>query len=156
MKHTIKRSGTIHLGKQGEHQARELALSEFAVWEKEYGPGEAEIIFLPAGEKTPVSIAPARTEDGVWLWRVTAAETACSGYGKCELRYTAGDAVVMSTTYQTYVAESLGEGVPVPDTNPDGTQREGSIGMPLLIDEKSGIPYALTVENGRLTLREEE
>lgn len=156
MQNTVKKSGTIHLGKQGEHRARELALPQLAVWEGEYGPGEAEIIFLPPGEKTPVSITPARTEDGIWLWTVTAAETACPGYGKCELRYTAAGAVVKSVTYQTYVADSLGKGVPAPGTNPDGTQREGTAGMPLLVDEESGISYALMVEGGRLMLQEEE
>ena len=154
MQYTVEKPGTIYLGKQGEHQTRELALPEFAVWEKEYGPGEAEIIFLPPGEKVPVSITPARTEDGVRLWTITAAETACPGYGKCELRYTAGDAVVKSATYQTYVAESLGEGVPVPGAEPDGTQREEPAEMPLLIDEEAGISYALAVEGGKLMVQE--
>ena len=160
MKYTAEKSGTIHLGKQGEHRARELVFPEIADWEAEYGPGEAEIIFLPPGEKTPVSITPVRTEDGVWLWAVTAMETARPGYGKCELRYAAGGAVVKSATYQTYAAGSLGEGVPVPEPVPDrgtdGAQREAAAGMSLLTDAESGTSYALTVEGGRLMLEEAE
>lgn len=156
MQYTVKRSGTIQLGKQGEHWAREIALPEFAVWEQEYGPGKAEIIFLPPGEKTPVSVTPNRTEDGAWLWSVTAAETACPGYGKCEMRYTAGDAVVKSAAYQTYVAESLGDGTSVTKTEPDGAQRETPAELPLLTDKESGISYALAVEGGKLIMQEAE
>lgn len=156
MRYTVERSGTINLGKRGEHRARELVLPELAVWEAGYGPGEAEIIFLPPGEKTPVSITPARTEDGAWLWVITAAETACPGYGKCELRYAAGGVVVKSATYQTFVAENLGEGTPIPETDPDNIQQHEPAGMPLLVDAESGISYALMVEGGRLMIQEAE
>ena len=158
MQYTVEKSGTVHLGKQGEHRARELVLPELAIWEAEYGPGEAEIIFLPSGEKEPVSVTPVRTEDGVWLWAVTASETACPGYGKCEVRYMAGGAVVKSATHQTYVAGSLGEGVPVPepDPDPDGVQQENPAEMPLLTDAESGISYALVVEGGKLMIQEAE
>ena len=160
MQYTVEKSGTIHLGKQGEHRARELAFPEIAAWETEYGPGKAEIVFLLPGEETPISITPARTEDGAWLWAVTAMETARPGYGKCELRYVAGCVVVKSATYQTYVAESLGEGSPVqktdPETNPDSTQQENPAGIPLLTDEESGIHYKLAVEGGKLMIQEAE
>lgn len=156
MRYTVKKSSTIQLGKQGEHRARELVLPEFAAWEVEYGPGEAEIVFLPPGEKTPVSVTPVRTEDGVWLWTVTAAVTACPGYGKCELRHKAGGTVVKSATYQTYVAESLGNGTPVPETEPGGTQQEKTAEIPLLIDKGSGISYVLAVEKGKLMIQEAE
>lgn len=144
MRYTAEKNSTIYLGKQGEHLARELVFPELTLWEKEYGPGEAEIIFLPPGGKEPVTIAPARTEDGAGLWAVTASETACQGYGKCELRYSAGDAVTKSSTYQTYVAGSLG--------NPGEKPAE----MPLLTDAESGISYALIVEGGRLMIQEAE
>lgn len=156
MRYTAEKSGTINLGKRGEHRARELALPEIAAWEAEYGPGEAEIVFLPPGEKTPVFITPARTKDGIWLWVITAAETACPGYGKCELRYAAGGAVVKSATYQTYVAESLGEGTPLPETGPDDTQRDEPAERSLLVDEESRVSYALMVEDGKLMIQEAE
>lgn len=139
MKYTVEKSGTIHLGKRGEHRARELMLPEIAAWEAEYGSGEAEIVFLPPGEKTPVSITPVWTEDGAWLWVITAAETARPGYGKCELRYAAGGVVVKSATYQTYVAESLGDGEPIPETGPDDTQQNKSAERSLLMDKESGV-----------------
>ena len=125
MRHIVKKSETIRLGKQGEHRARELVFPEIAEWEAEYGPGETEIIFLPHGEKTPFSVTPAQAEDGAWLWSVTSKETACPGFGKCELRYTIGGVVVKSVTYQTHVAESFGEDVTVPETSLDGTQQTG-------------------------------
>ena len=156
MRYTVGKSGTINLGKRGEHRARELVFPESAIWETEYGPGEAEIIFLPPGEKTPISITPDRTEDGVWRWVITAAETACPGYGKCELRYAAGGMVVKSVTYQTYVAESLGKGTPIPETDPDDVQQDGPAGMPLLTDEESGVSYALVVSGGKLMMQEAE
>ena len=156
MRYTAEKSGTIHLGKQGENRAREIILPEITAWEAEYGPGEAEILFLPPGEKTPTTVTPVRMEDGAWLWTVTAMETACPGYGKCELRYVAGDTVIKSVTYQTYVAGSLGEGTPVPRTGPDGMQREEPVKIPRLTDEETGIPYVLTVESGKLTLQEVE
>ena len=154
MQYTVERSGTIHLGKQGEHRARELALPDLTVWEAEHGPGEAEIIFLPPGGKRLVSITPDKREDETWLWTVTALETAYPGYGKCELRYLAGGAVVKSATYQTYVAGSLGEGTPVPETDPDDVPQEKPAEMPLLTDAESGVSYALVVEGGRLMLQE--
>ena len=153
MRYTVKKTGTIHLGKQGEHQARELVFPVLAAWEAEYGPGEAEIIFLPPGEETPVSVTPTRTEDGAWLWTVTAAETARPGYGKCELRYKAGGAVVKSATHQIYVAESLGGGTSIPE--PGGSQQETSTELPLLTDKESGISYALAVEGGKLMIQKE-
>lgn len=156
MRYTVEKSSTINLGKQGEHRTRELTLPEIAAWEAEYGPGEAEIIFLPPGEKTPVSIIPARAEDGAWLWVVTTTETARPGYGKCELRYAAGGTMVKSATYQTYVAESLGEGTPIPETGSDDIQREDPTGILLLNDEESETSYALMVEGGKLMMREVE
>ena len=155
MRYTVEKSGTILLGKQGEDRARELALPEFAAWEQEYGPGEAEIIFLPPGGKTPVCVTPTRTEDGAWLWTVTAAETACSGYGKCELRHTSGGAVVKSATYQTYVAESFGDHTLAQKTKPDGTQKEKTAEIPPLIDKESGLSYAFMVEGGKPLIQEE-
>lgn len=155
MQYTAEKSGTINLGKQGEHLARELVLPELAAWEAEYGPGEAEIIFLRPGEKEPVSIAPARTEDGAWLWAVTATETACPGYGKCELRYVVGEVVMKSATYQTFVAESLGKGVPAPETGPNDVQ-QGNPARILLTDPESTISYTLAVKGGKLMIQEAE
>ena len=152
MQYMVEKPGTIHLGKQGEHRARELVFLETAAWDAEYGPGEAEIIFRLPGEKTPISVTPGRTDDGAWLWVITATETACPGHGKCELRYTAGGAVVKSTTYQTYVAESLGEGAPIPETSPDNVPQETPAETPLLTD-KDGTSYALIVEGGKLMLQ---
>lgn len=154
MQYTVEGSGTIYLGKQGEHRAREFVLPELTAWESEHGPGEAEIIFLPPEEEAPISITPDRTEDGAWLWIVTALETAYPGYGKCELRYAAGGTVVKSATYQTYVSASLGEGARVPGMNPDDGQQKDPAEMPLLTDEETGISYTLMVEGGKLMLLE--
>ena len=156
MRYTMEKSSTIQLGKQGEHRARELELPEFAAWEAQYGPGEAEIVFLPPGEKTPVSITPTQTEDGVWLWTVTAAETARSGFGKCELRHMSGGVVVKSATYQTYTAKSLGDGASVQEEEQDDAQQEKPAEIQLLTDKESGISYVLAVEGGKLMIQEAE
>ena len=156
MQCTVEKSSTIYLGKQGEHRARELVFPELAAWEEEYGPGEVEIIFLPPGEKAPIVITPARVDGGAWLWAVTAMETARPGYGKCELRYAAGGAVVKSAIYQTYVAESLGKGTPAPETYPDNARQEEPAEMPLLTDAESGVSCVLVVEGGKLMIQEVE
>lgn len=109
MQYTIKNASTIFLGKQGEHLARELVFPVVAEWETEFGPGTADILYLPSGAKEPCSIVLERTEEGAGLWTVTAANVVNAGYGRCELRYLTEEVVAKSVSYATYVAESLGE-----------------------------------------------
>lgn len=107
MRYVVGNTGVIHLGKQGDHLARELLFTEPAAWERELGPGTAQLVFQPPGGRGPCPVPLERTGEG-WLWRVCAEDTARAGRGQCELRYTAASASARSRTYDVYVAASLG------------------------------------------------
>lgn len=108
MRTTVNAPGKLYLGKQGEHLARELAFPEPAAWAEEFGPGTAQLLVSPNGGKAyPVILSE---EDGFAVWRVTAADTARAGYGRCELRWSMGGMIVKSKTYVTHVAEGLSGG----------------------------------------------
>ena len=105
MRTIVDTPGTLYLGKQGEHLARELAFPEPAAWAEEFGPGTAQLLVSPCGGKAyPVILSE---EDGFAVWRITAADTARAGYGRCELRWSVNGMVMKSKTYVTYVAEGL-------------------------------------------------
>lgn len=108
MRTIVDAPGTLYLGKQGEHLARELAFPEPAAWAEEFGQGTAQLLASPPGGRAyPVILAE---EDGLAVWRVTAADTARAGYGRCELRWSVGGMAVKSKTYVTYVSEGLSGG----------------------------------------------
>ena len=108
MRILVNSPGTLELGKQGEHLVREIAFPEPAAWAEEFGPGVAQLLASPPGGKAyPVILAE---EDGLAVWRVTSADTARAGYGRCELRWSVGGMVVKSKTYVTFVAEGLSGG----------------------------------------------
>lgn len=108
MRTIVNTPGTLYLGKQGEHLVRELAFPEPEAWAEEFGPGAAQLLVSPPGGKAyPVILAE---EDGLAVWRVTAADTARAGYGRCELRWSVNGLVVKSKTYVTFVAEGLSGG----------------------------------------------
>lgn len=108
MRTIVDAPGTLYLGKQGEHLVWELAFPEPAAWAEEFGQGTAHLLASPPGGKAyPVILAE---EDGLAVWRVTAADTARAGYGRCELRWSVNGMVVKSKTYVTYVSEGLSGG----------------------------------------------
>lgn len=108
MRIIVNTPGKLYLGKQGEHLAREFAFPEPDAWAGRFWPGTAQLLVSPPGGKTyPVILAE---EDGLAVWRVTAADTARAGYGRCELRWSVGGIVVKSKTYVTFVAEGLSGG----------------------------------------------
>lgn len=108
MRTIVDAPGTLYLGKQGEHLARELAFPEPASWAEEFGPGTAQLLVSPCGGKAYPVILP--EEDGFAVWRITAADTARAGYGRCELRWSVNGMVMKSKTYVTHVAEGLSGG----------------------------------------------
>lgn len=110
MRTIVDRPGTLYLGKQGENLAREVAFREPACWAEEFGgQGAAQLLVRPAGggKAYPVILVQ---EDGVFVWRITAADTARTGYGSCELRWSVEDHVVKSLTFATFVAEGVSGG----------------------------------------------
>jgi len=111
MRYIVDKSGTLYLGKQGEHLARELAFPEPAAWESSCGTGAVQLLYRPPGGAPAYPVVLER-EEGVYLWRVTSTDTAREGYGRCELRYSVGDVVIRSRTYVTLVADSVGGAEP--------------------------------------------
>ena len=107
----VNGSGTLYLGKQGENLARELAFPETAAWAAGFGAGRAQLLCRPPNGAAAYSIA-LETEDGAAIWPITDADTAWTGYGCCELRWSTGDRVVKSRTYPTFVADALFGGCP--------------------------------------------
>lgn len=109
MRTIVDKPGTLYLGKQGENLVRELAFREPACWAGEFdGQGTVQLLVKPpCGKAYPV--IPER-EDGLFLWRVTAADTAQAGYGSCELLWTAEDRTAKSISFATFVAKSASGG----------------------------------------------
>lgn len=108
MRTIVDKPGTLLLGKQGENLARELAFREPALWAEEFGAGAAQLLVSPPGG--PAYPVVLEEENGLAVWRVTAADTARAGYGRCELRWSVDGLVVKSKTYVTFVAEGLSGG----------------------------------------------
>lgn len=111
MRYIVDRPGTLYLGKQGEHLARELAFTEPAAWESSCGTGAVQLLYRPPGGAPSYPVVLER-EEGTYLWHITSADTAREGYGRCELRYSVGNVVIRSVTYVTLVADGVGAAGP--------------------------------------------
>ena len=96
----------IPLGRQGEHLARRIAF-DLSGWQKQYGQGTARLIHQRQEDLYPYPVVTVQ-EDGSVLWDVTRTDTdqVCR-YGRAELRYFVGDAVVKSAVYQTRVDPAM-------------------------------------------------
>lgn len=99
--------GQLYLGKQGENLARIVYFEEHALWEKEFGEGKCELLHQRNGDVAPYPVKLEK-ENGKCCWKITAADTAIVGDGKCELHYIVNDVVVKSKVFKTTVIESLG------------------------------------------------
>lgn len=104
----IKANGRseLLLGRQGENLARAVVF-DVADWAAEYGSGTAELLVQRPGDETLYPAALVQEGDTV-RWVLTAADTFVSGrYGRAELRYLSGGAVVKSRTWLTMVDKSM-------------------------------------------------
>lgn len=110
MRTVINSPGTLYLGKQGEHLARELVFPETARWAAESGGGAALLLYRPPDGGPAYPVALETDGAGRAVWRVAAGDVAQAGHGCCELRWCAGERVVKSHTYATYVAKGLADG----------------------------------------------
>ena len=99
--------GQLYLGKQGENLARIVYFEEHALWEKEFGEGKCELLHQRYGDEAPYPVKLEK-ENGKCCWKVTSADTAIVGDGKCELHYIVDDVIVKSKVFKTTVIESLG------------------------------------------------
>ena len=102
---------TLSLGRQGENLARQVVF-DIRDLESLYGSGTVEVIHQRPGDAQPYPLAVQR--DGTLVtWDVTATDTEMSAatanerYGKCELRYYAGETLAKSQIWRTWVESAL-------------------------------------------------
>ena len=99
---------TLKIGYQGENLARcfEWDLRE---WVAEFGEGTPTLLVQRSGDPAayPVSIT---FEDNVLRWTPTSADTAQTGVGELQLRYTVSEIVVKERVMSVVVKDSLDDG----------------------------------------------
>ena len=102
---------TLSLGRQGENLARQVVF-DIRDLESLYGSGTVEVIYQRPGDAQPYPLAVQR--DGTLVtWDVTATDTEMSAatanerYGKCELRYYAGETLAKSQIWRTWVESAM-------------------------------------------------
>jgi hypothetical protein len=105
--------GQLCLGKQGENLARIVYFEEPTLWKENFGEGRCELLHQRNGDEAPYPVVLELEGDRV-CWKVTNADTAVVGEGKCELNYLVNDVVVKSKTWTTDVRPSLGDNVAEP------------------------------------------
>ena len=105
--------GQIYLGKQGENLARIVYFEEPEQWKTTFGDGRCELIHQRSGDVAPYPVV-LDIEDNKVCWKITNADTAIIGEGKCELHYIVDDIVVKSKIWVTSVLPSLGENLVEP------------------------------------------
>ena len=99
----------INLGRQGENKARRVTFDIAGKWRETYGTGGSfSLIVQRDGDASPYPVTLSE-EDGLLVWLVESADTAKSGEGKAELRYTLGDVIAKSQTYRTRVRAAMDE-----------------------------------------------
>ena len=116
----------LQIGRRGENKARRVVfdLSSFA---KSYGAGTASITVQRPGDNAVYPLKPEQDGDNI-IWTVTDIDTAYAGEGKVELVYTVGDVVAKSVTWQTRIAESVGDPGEVPEPVPDWVKDVQGVG----------------------------
>ncbi len=104
----------IECGRRGESGVLRVSFDPAPFLEK-CGPGTAGLLVQrPDGCAYP---APLTEENGLLLWTVSAADTACEGSGLVQIDWRSGEKVARSQRYRTYVAPSVNEG----EAPPEGT-----------------------------------
>lgn len=102
---------TLSLGREGENLARKVVF-DVRDLESLYGHGDVEVIHQRPGDAQPYPLAVQRNGTLV-TWDVTAtdtempAATANERYGKCELRYYAGETLAKSQIWRTWVESAM-------------------------------------------------
>lgn len=97
----------IYLGRQGENRVTQVRFPYVAEWAELYGAGTFEVQTRRPGEAVAWTVQESRIVGDSVVWDVTAADTAFSGTGYCQLRYTVGSALAKSQTWATRITESL-------------------------------------------------
>lgn len=116
MREIIADSRMMHIGKNGEGDALQVAFPVVAEWEALYGAGGVWTLNVQRnGDALAYAAQDFKIEDGAALWVVTDADAAVVGEGRCELTYKIGGTVAKSRTYAFRVDRSLTGGGDVPD-----------------------------------------
>lgn len=116
MREIIADSRMMHIGKNGEGDALQVAFPVVAEWEALYGAGGVWTLNVQRfGDALAYAAQDFTIKDGAALWVVTDADAAVVGEGRCELTYKIGDTVAKSRTYSFRVDRSLTGGGDVPD-----------------------------------------
>lgn len=100
--------GQICLGKQGENLARMVCFNEPEQWKTTFGEGKCELLHQRSEDSAPYPVILDIENDKI-CWKITNADTAMIGEGKCELHYVVDNVVVKSKIWTTTVLPSLGE-----------------------------------------------
>lgn len=107
-------NGANVLGRRGENKATRM-LFPVASWCEQFGAdGRFELVARRYSDPEPYPVAIETDEQYVY-WTVSAADTAVSGKGECELYYYIGDTLAKSVIYTTIVFESMDEPGAVPE-----------------------------------------
>ena len=99
------REAQLLLGKSGESGAVEVVF-DIDAWQAEYPEGSPMMIAQRPGDADPYPVQ-VTVRDAQVVWTPTAADTARSGYGMCELRWVFETIVVKSRIWKTIIAEAL-------------------------------------------------
>ena len=97
---------TLTIGKRGENLATEVRF-DFSAWAEEFGEGRVELYARRCGDENayPVTV----TVDGTTaVWTLTATDTHVVGYGTAEYVWVAGETVVKSVVFGTFVEPDIG------------------------------------------------
>lgn len=106
-------SSLIDIGRQGETEARQVVF-DLSWMAENFGDGTAVLMHQRSQDGLPYAVSAA--QDGNTLtWTVTDIDTAYTGYGKAEIRWTVGDALAKTVIYKTRVSESITGDTEIPD-----------------------------------------
>ena len=103
---------TLALGRRGENLATEIRF-DFSAWAEEFGEGRVELYARRCGDENayPVIVT---VEGQEAVWTLTATDTHVVGYGTAEFVWVAGETVVKSVVFGTFVEPDIGQPTDTP------------------------------------------
>lgn len=117
----VKKGRVIPLGRLGESEAT-VVVFDVKCWAETFGMGSFELLNQRPGDGAAYPCVIEQDGETV-RWEVQSADVARSGYGKCELIYRAGGAIVKSEIWSTVVGAALIGGAEPPEPWEDWVDR---------------------------------